>query len=74
MKKMYKKISSYRKNYKIRFVGITDDIFWANFGVPVTSIFVKNSQKGKSILFGVLRNCGGKTEPVFAPFFLTILK
>ncbi len=48
------------KNYKIRFVGITDEIFWANFGVLVTSIFVKNSQKRKSILFGILRNCGGK--------------
>ncbi len=62
---------SYRKNYKIRFVGITDEIFWANFGVPVTSIFVKNSKKRKSLLFGVLRNCGGKRSSRNLPVFLT---
>ena len=40
--------SSQKKNYKITFVGITDEILWANFGDPVTSIFVKNSQKRKN--------------------------
>ncbi len=45
MKKLKLFFSSYRKNYKIKFVGNIDAINWVKFGHPVTSIFAKNSQK-----------------------------
>ncbi len=51
IKKLKIFFSSQKKNYKITFVGITDEILWAKFGDPVTSIFVKNSQKRKNYFF-----------------------
>ena len=37
--------SSYKKNYKISYVGNTIARNWLNFGDPLTSSFDKNSQK-----------------------------
>ncbi len=47
-----------RKKHKIKFVRNINAINWVKFGHPVTSNFVKNSQKRKKNL--LLRNCGGQ--------------
>ena len=39
------------KNHKIKFVGNINAINWVKFGHPVTSFFVKNSQKRKNHFF-----------------------
>ncbi len=45
IKKLEIFFSNWRKNHEIKFVGNIDVKNWINFGHPVTSIVVENSQK-----------------------------